>query len=216
MKKTLFLLCSIAFMVSCSNDTETTNTTQNQESVNTTAARPLPPVEDSIDAMFHTYVTSTAFINLQTKIETFNIKAKFPQGIEFGSRAQLVLWLEANISSTDFATVSEAVQDWDEIVSLQGAEPLQFPGIYDFFVNAPEELAVAKIEKWLNAKELPLNTTAKDCEKSFRMCTNNANFRYFNLSRSFSQDDQIMAEGKRQHDDALETCRKSYIGCINN
>ena len=68
MKKTLFLLCSIAFMVSCSNDTETTSTTQNQENVATTAARPLPPVEDSIDAMFHSYVTSAAFINLQTKI----------------------------------------------------------------------------------------------------------------------------------------------------
>jgi len=71
------------------------------------------------------------------------------------------------------------------------------------------------MQKWFNLKDLPINTTAVDCEKNFRKCTNNANFEYFRMSRSFSQDSQIMAEAKATQDRALEWCRV-YIGCVNN
>lgn len=111
------MLCSIAFMVSCSNDSETTNTTENQN-VTTMASRPLPTVENATDEMFRQYVTSDIFI------EVHNLTREFVEDMNYQGSVddvrgtdQMLSWIAANLSTTNFSSVSEAQSRYNHILA---------------------------------------------------------------------------------------------------
>ncbi len=213
--KKILLLCSIAFMLSCSNDAETQST--NVENVTTTTSKSLPPVENDTDQIFYEYVTSDVYLQIVHKLREFQILRKLPQEIEFQSSIEMFSWIEANIHLTDFESIEDAQNRWTEIVDLQQIEINQFPAVYEFIGNADEAVILPIFNKWLTTTltDPPKVVPATPCDKKFDECSNAANFAYFNTSRSFSDDPNKMANAKDKQMKDLDKCTNAYVDCIN-
>ncbi|WCM42923.1 hypothetical protein MG290_04360 [Flavobacterium sp. CBA20B-1] len=124
-------------MVSCSNDAETTNTPENQN-VTTTASRPLPPVENATDEMFRDYVTSDIFIEVHDLTREFVDDMNYEGSVDdIRGTDQMLSWIAANLSTTNFSSVEEAETRYNHILARKRVEISSFAPVYEFIKTAP-------------------------------------------------------------------------------
>src|SRR5690606_9271809 len=125
--KKILLLCSIAFMFACSNETETNSTQENVnvENPTTTAAKPLPVIENATDQMFYDYVTSDIYLEIVNSLKEFQSLGNLPNNIDFETSTQILTWIESHLDLTDFQSIEDARTRWQQIVELQQTERSQ-------------------------------------------------------------------------------------------
>ncbi len=217
--KKILLVCSVAFMLSCSNDAETNNTQENLngENVSSIASRPLPPVEDDIDQMFYEYVTSDIYLQKQEKLSNFNSLLGSGKTLSFESKAHLFSWIEANIHLTEFENIENAQNAWIEVENLVQQEIENFTNVYDFIEDASNVEVLHYTGKWFSTKY----STYATCYEQYTSCTKVANEQYKQTADDIKQG---AGSDKKEHyscaqrelktaidacDTALDKCHKS-------
>lgn len=169
MKKIAIIFLSTFLMFSCSNDS--TENGYEQELNNTTYSKGALFVYDEAyaDSIFSNYVQSGIYLNL--KVESDNYFSKFHdlsffENINTGE--EVFIWVSGNIDLTDFVNVDEAQAGWNHIGSLRGIALQAFPEIYEFILEAPQELVVESLDKWLGE---PRQVTGNDnCDEELKRC----------------------------------------------
>lgn len=205
------MLCSIAFMISCSNDTETTSAPQNQENVTTTtAARPLPPIENATDAMFHAYVTSANYELSQSLMDQFVDDLNLTETVHFSNRGQLLSWIGSNLSSTNFVSVDQADLRWAEIETVNQNLAIEFSNVFDFIASGEISSVKYYLGKWLNYYE----TFGDPCYPGYRNCTDAADAQFIadvQNEKSLGGNDYSCAD--TNHKVAMKLCDMKLADC---
>src|SRR5690606_22749697 len=118
MKKILFLACSLAVIVACSIDNE--NRLNENTNENTTEKIASKTYNDSdIDDMFYEYVNSEEFIVCRTAVLEFNQKLGTLQlSNSFDTEEEFYLWINENITETNFVNMDEVYTKWNHIKLL--------------------------------------------------------------------------------------------------
>lgn len=202
-------------MFACSNENETTvNETSNVQT--TTASRPLPPVQDATDEMFRQYVTSPIYLEVTSLFASFNDDLN--TDIDFSTSDEMLSWISANLSSTNFTSASEASSRWNHIRTKLNAERSAFTPIYEFIADAPEEIVISKIAIWMG--QSPLTSTAKSCEEKLTGCSQTAANTYYHVaSYAMSDNDgnnQTMDNARAKFERDSKRCSDNYTTCVNN
>jgi|SRR5690606_29586181 len=217
--KKILLLCSIAFMFACSNETETNSTQENVnvENPTTTAAKPLPVIENATDQMFYDYVTSDIYLEIVNSLKEFQSLGNLPNNIDFETSTQILTWIESHLDLTDFQSIEDARTRWQQIVELQQTERSQFSNIYEFIVSEDEAVVVGALDKWVTQTltDPPKVVPSTNCDKNFDNCTNSANIAYYYMSLSQSNNADGMTAAKNKQMTELDKCSDAYIACIN-
>lgn len=217
--KKLLLVLSATFLFSCSNESNLNNPENIPlENNPVTAARILPPVENPTDAMFHEYVTSAIFTETSQLITDFSndMNVNFAE-VNINTEAEILSWISGNIAQTEFSGVSEAYSRWNHIKERKLIELQQFPHIFEFIKTAPENQAIAIIDKWLieaSAGPVILPT----CDEKLNKCSKEASAKYYYSIQYLDMTDmegakaESIASAKREND--MKGCRDSYKKCM--
>lgn len=210
--KKLLLLCSVVFMYACSHDNaETTNPNLSTESF-PTAARPATQIENATDQMFYDYYNSDIFKEVNLLIVEFNEDLNYLAHVD--TEEQLFSWIGSNLSQTNFTSVQQARNRWDNIVTKKSIEVAQFQNVYNFIWTAPIGDAKFYIDKWYpNGQN---STTSDICDTRFDNCTQTAVVDYINRSLyGFSASStNVVALSHAMLDADMTVCRKSYRRCM--
>lgn len=212
--KKIILLCSVAFMFACSNENgATTQKNLTLENVSTTASRPLPPIEDEIDEMFYNYVTSSIYLEIKELLSNFRLD--LVTDLEFETPEDMIEWITNNIESTNFSNIEEAQYRWNHLADLAHIEKENFPSIYSYIAEDPEEQVIHKIGIWLGGA-VPY-AAPKTCEDKLNACTAKAASDYYHVAKyAVISDEGGMAHNnaKSKHEEAAKKCSNDYIKCI--
>lgn len=201
-------------MFACSSENESlVNETSNVQT--TTASRPLPPVQDATDEMFRQYVTSPIYLEVTSLFASFNDDLN--TDIVFNTSDEMLSWVAANLSVTNFTSVSEASSRWNHIRTKLNAERLAFTPIYQFIADAPEEIVISKIAIWMG--QSPVTSTAKSCEEKLTGCSQTAANNYYHVAKYAMSDNdgnnQTMDNARSKFERDSRLCSDSYQACIN-
>lgn len=208
-----------AGLYSCSND-EMNNL--HQEDVKTensvVVSKPLPPVENEIDEMFYEYVTSYIFIEVRTLLTDFNEDLNF-EGFsdEINTSEKLFIWINNNLSTTNFSSVAEAESRWNYLAVRRGVEMSLFPQIYEFYVSASVEDFVGAVSKWFPNQNI--TTGNSDCEKDLKACNDKASKDYraymsWALEHEGAEKEKEVNCADQQHIEDTKVCKKAFDICM--
>jgi len=222
MKKILILVLSIG-VISCSTDNEITQEKQETVIVNSlnNFSKPVDLVynQEYADQLFSEYVKSPVYLVLKNERKNFVSKTARVEDLEYlkeiENEEEMFSWLSSNISFTGFLSLSEAIEQWNRIGELKMVEVRYFPQIYDFISNAPEELVVGNLEKWLGNNHIKGNNLT--CEEKLASCETSAWSDYYRavdkaLKGENALDTLRMAD--ESFDFKIGYCVSLYSDCI--
>lgn len=220
MKNIFYTLAISIALISCSNDNEII---QDKEVINNSnvAARESLFNEVYADSIFSEYVNSSIFKSLKTERKNFVSKVNRVEDFDFlitiETEDQFLSWITSNIVYTDFSSIAEAINQRKFIGELKRTEVQHFPQIYDFIANAPEELVVGTLKKWIgDDRIIGLNGT---CEDKLTSCENNAwTDYYFATYRALQPGNNNPFHTLEKADEDFEwnmrRCAYSYTDCV--
>lgn len=213
----ILLLCSVAFMFACSNDSEETTQSNSQIENATTASRPIIPIENATDQMFSDYVNSDIFKEVRQLNSDFYNDLNIGDSTISFTPTNLFSWIETNLSTTNFTSVQQARTRWNHIISRKNIEVAQFQNVYDFIINAPIGEAVYYLDKWL--PDGVGNVSTSNCQTDYKSCKDKANAAYKkNLAdakndQSGTPTNELYDCADLQHADDIKACTKTYDDC---
>ena len=219
MRNIFYTLAISIALISCSNDNEIIQDKEVVSSSNT-AARP-SYTQVYVDSIFSEYVNSSIFKSLITERENFVSKVNRIEDFEFlitiESEDQFLLWITSNIAYTNFLSIEDAVSQRKYISELKRTEVQYFPQVYDFIINAPEELVIDTLKEWIgNDRVIGLNNS---CEDKLTSCENNAWVDYYlavNKALQPNNNNPFYSLDKADEDFEwnMRRCAYSYTDCI--
>lgn len=215
MKKVL-LLCSIAFMFSCSTENEI-NSLENEDIVFEKTATSFLYDEAYADSIFEAYFDSEEYRNTEDEIILFNSKVNNSELIRtYNSKAELFNWISANIELTNFESIGEAHLIWNRISNFRAIEETNFHLVYDFMYYAPMDLVHYAFEKWEPFKIQ--GDDQRSCLQISEDCRTEARNQYTSTLRlekqSGNSDSGKVDEARDKYTEAQEECRKDYTNCM--
>src|SRR5690606_11956759 len=179
------MLCTIAFVIACSSDssesvnehTQANEITTNQ--VMSVTSEDQPTINDEIDQMFFDYVNSQEFFNAENAHNTFFSKLNYSGDYEEVRKpGKLLLWLENNITITNFANISDAKAELNDLVILEKIKENKFNVLFNFIKTAPIDQVVSRFNKWIYINDLPTTLDTKDCHKDLKKCQDTVSAQY--------------------------------------
>lgn len=228
--KKILMLCIIAFVVACSSDSadplnETTQTNEvSTKQVMSVTSENEPTIDDEIDQMFFDYVNSQEFFNAENAHNTFFSKLNYTGDYEeIRKPGKLLLWLENNITITNFANISEATGELNNLIHLETIKEDTFNTLFTFIKTAPIEQVVSRFNKWIYINNLETTFDTKDCNKDFKNCQDGVSTQYQleireNYASTNCSEDEIKASNlaaKQAYQDGMNRCKDSWNACRN-
>lgn len=221
MKKIFSILAISIALISCSNED---GIIQGEEviSVSNMTARPSVYTEVYADSIFAEYVNSSVFLVLKTERKSFFPKIKRIEDLEYletiENDDQFLSWITSNIAYTDFSSIAEAINQRVYIGELKRTEVQNSPLIYDFIVNAPKDLVLIKLEKWLGDNHTP--TSMVSCEDQLNSCESSVWGQYIkDVNNAYGMIGNDLHYDLNMADERFERgilrCANYYIDCVD-
>ncbi|WP_277632444.1 hypothetical protein [Avrilella dinanensis] len=219
----IFLVSALSFTLwSCSSDenikaSENTEET-NQNIMSVTSNSNNPSIENEIDQMFYEYVNSDIYIEVRGLLYDFNDDLNYDGNIEdINTESKLFDWIENNIRTTKFESVSDAQNKWEHLGQKLKVEISTFNLIYQYIVSTPISEVEVVIHKWL----IP-NSTFSDrdiCRERFKACNMEAAGKFAIASLNALNLTTGLADYKKQQAalntfiNNTQTCASNYKKC---
>ncbi|WCM40989.1 hypothetical protein MG290_08445 [Flavobacterium sp. CBA20B-1] len=218
--KKILMFCSIAFVLSCSNDSDIKNESLNVNESSNVQSRPgIPTIDDDIDQLFYNYINSDEFINSNVAHDEFFEKLNYSGDYsDIETKGELILWINQNISLTQFQNSEMALSELNSLLNLKRAKYNEFRELYLYIENAPVLEVTARFDKWF----LNENTTNSetDCAKDYKSCKTTAHNSYTTAIKTLKLSDAspeekdaaaTVAEDKYKSD--MKGCKDTYKLC---
>jgi len=227
--KKILMLCTIAFVVACSSDlSESVNesTQTNEASTNqvmSVTSEDQPTIDDNIDQLFYDYVNSQEFFNAENAHNAFFSKLNYSGDYEeIRKPGKLLLWLENNITITDFANISEATGELNNLINLETIKEDTFSTLFTFIKTAPIDQVVSRFSKWIYNNNL-VTTNNKKCNDTFKNCMDGVSTQYQleirenYASTNCSEDEKKVSNlaAKQAYQNGMNRCQDDWAVCIN-
>jgi len=220
--KKILMLCSIAFILSCSNDSDVKNEYLNtNESLNVQSKSgssvETPKVEDDIDQLFYDYINSEDVINTNTIQNEFNEKLNFKGDYnQINTHEKLTNWVRSNIHLTEFSDVESAITEINYVTNLVKTEYTKFSGFYHYIENAPISDIVRRIDKWF-----PLDVvigTNSNCDATLKSCTDGVSDTYAKTLKMLKDDDSsnkhvAANNAEAAYNSGMKKCKDDHKTC---
>ncbi|WCM40878.1 hypothetical protein MG290_07790 [Flavobacterium sp. CBA20B-1] len=227
--KKILMLCTIAFTVACSSDsaesvnelTQTNEVTTNQTMSVTSEDE--PTIDDDIDQMFYDYVNSQEFFNAENAHISFFSKLNYTGNYNNIKKVStLILWVENNLATTNFVTVSEAEAELTSLISLEKIKEDKFSALFNFIKTAPLKDVIFRFNKWIYPNNL-VTTNNQKCHDILKNCMDSVSAQYQleireNYSATDCSEDEIKVSNlaaKQAYQDGMNRCQDDWAVCMN-
>lgn len=216
------MFCSIAFILSCSNDSDVKNESLNtNESLNfqskSSNSVETPQVEDDIDQLFYDYVSSEEVINTNILQNEFNEKLNFKGDYDqINTHEKLSNWVRINIHLTEFSDVENAIFEINYVTNLVKTEYTKFTDLFHYIESAPISDVVGRMDKWFSS-DVIIGTNSK-CDTAFKNCTDGVSDTYIKTLKILKDDnssDKYVAanNAESKYNADMKGCRDNYKNC---
>lgn len=174
------------------------------------------------DLLFNNYVHSNSFINLNQKIKQFSVLLKYEGVLSFiDTNSKMFDWISANLDSTDFGTISNAVSKWEEIENLQEVDFIENESFYSQIRPNKNQF----VELWLHHSMGGITTNNEACKNELFGCNTDAATQYADGMAGVLQalqDGQVnsatcnklMSQTKQIYDISLTLCSDQFNKCL--
>lgn len=218
--KKILLLCSVAFILSCSSESIENDTISSKESQSENSTKSVnsvnsetPPIENDIDQMFFNYVNSSIYSETQNAIVDFNTDLNW-LAVEFDSSTEMLSWIGSNIDLTNFGSISNMQSKWSTIVNLKQQERDQFPQIFEFIENTDLNVSSLYLNKWLTSVRGNVKVELLiGCDQSYTNCKNSASAERNYGMDVLSGNSEGLAYVQNKYENKMERCKAIYDNC---
>jgi|SRR5690606_3597551 len=218
----ILLSCSVVLLFACANEDGLENNSLDSGKGNNNTTIRARSVD--FDLLFNNYVHSNSFINLNQKIKQFSVLLKYEGDLSLiDTNSKMFDWISANLDSTDFGSISNAVSKWEEIENLQEVDFIENASFYSQIRPNKNQFA----ELWLHHSIENIVTNNQPCKDQLIGCNTDAATQYADGMAGALQaleDGQVnsatcnklMAQTRQIYDISLTLCKDQYEKCLFN
>lgn len=219
----IFFLLGISFLTSCSGDSEQPENTSWQGSEALQKSGTSDPIDPVLKDLYIKMINSQSYIAYENAINDFDSKLgnKIPDSERLAG-ANILRWVQNNLSLTGFTSYPNAVSQYNNVVNLAVAEANANYQFHEYLNGSKPGLLIPILEEQqpVEPNNCPKCTTARN------NCTNAANSTYRSAvakaAASLRKGDigefiykDACTEARINKDSALSSCIRTFNACCN-
>lgn len=214
MKKLFLFLMGIAFLVSCSDDSQAPNDASATTETTTHQTLKSGTADPVLKQLYVDMINSRSYIEFNTAVTVFNDKLgnQIPEN-EMTTSTKMLQWIANNLSSTNFQSHLEAINKWDDVETLSAVEYNANYSFHNYLGGTQPGTLITIIEE-----VEPTPSACVICQNQYRVCINIVFKAYASIIENAA--DELKAGTITEHSynstksSALSIRRKAQSNCI--
>lgn len=215
--KKILLLCSIAFMFACSDENGINGIDGTSNDTTNLSAKTV----SDFDNLFYQHINSPIYLELNSKINLFTTKMKFTgDRVSIDTKEKMFSWISANLDTTDFTSISEAVSKWEEVENIA---TIDFQNNIEYYTEVTNNKS--RFSELLLLESMKNYTTNSACKDQLNGCNagavdeyagamQGAFDAYLDGSMSGNAASNAMSNARAIYMINLSLCADEYRNCI--